>query len=142
MLHWFTKRNTIQQADGITIKESAIHGRGVFANNNFKPGAEIETAPVIILDKTERDFLQYTHLFSYYFVVSDAINPVALGLGYTSLYNHAFSANAVYSISVNEATITIKACKHIMAGEEITLNYNGGADDTSPVYFPPDISIP
>jgi SET domain-containing protein len=142
MLHWFTKRNTIQQADGITIKESAIHGRGVFANRNFKPGAVIETAPVIILDKTERDFLQYTHLFSYYFVISDASNPVAFGLGYTSLYNHAFSANAVYSISLKAATITIKASKHILAGDEITLNYNGSADDTSPVYFPPDVSIP
>lgn len=141
-MRWFTKNTSIQQADGITIKQSAIHGRGVFANKEFKPGAVIETAPVILLDKSERDFLQHTHLFSYYFVVNDADKPVALGLGYTSLYNHVYKANAVYSISLKDATITIKACKRIFADEEIVLNYNGIADDSTPVYFPPQQNMP
>lgn len=139
MLRWFTRNNTSQHLDGITIMASAIHGRGVFANKKFKAGAIIEIAPVILLDKTERDLLQHTHLFSYYFLVTDANNPVALGLGYTSLYNHAYQANAVYSISLKDTTIKIKACKPINAGEEITLNYNGSADDTTPVYFPPEV---
>jgi uncharacterized protein len=136
---WQLFRNkNIHQHDGIEIKKSAVHGRGVFSCQTFKPGAIIEIAPVIILDKTERDFLQQTTLFGYYFVLADEQNSVALGLGYASLYNHAYSANAVYSISIKKKLITVKSCKNILVGEEITLNYNGHSDDISPVYFPPE----
>ncbi|GAB2826262.1 SET domain-containing protein [Ferruginibacter profundus] len=137
MLHWFTK-NKIRQPDGIAVQPSPLHGRGVFACTYFKPGAVIETAPVVLLEKAERDFLQGTTLFSYYFLVADEKTPVALGLGYSSLYNHAYNANAVYSISLKDAAIVIKACKIIQPGDEITLNYNGSPDDAAPVYFPPE----
>ncbi|MGC4103168.1 SET domain-containing protein [Ferruginibacter sp.] len=136
MLQLFNK-GKIYQAGDITVKESALHGKGVFAGKKFKAGAVIETAPVILLDKAERDFLQYTTLFSYYFVVADEKTPVALGLGNSSLYNHSYAANAVYSISLKERTITVKACKNINVDDEITLNYNGAPDDNSAVYFPP-----
>lgn len=138
MKYWFTKRNAIQQPYGIQVKQSAIHGRGVFSNKTFKADAVIEIAPVVLLDKSEKDFLQHTDLFSYYFLVSDINNPVALGLGYTSLYNHAYKANAVYSISLKDVIITIKACKFIREGEEITLNYNGSPENAAPVYFLPE----
>ena len=136
MLQLFSKDKLYQSQD-IAIKESPLHGKGVFASKKFKAGAVIETAPVILLQKAERDFLQTTSLFSYYFLVADENTSVALGLGYSSLYNHAYKANAVYSISLKEKTIQIKACKNINTGDEITLNYNGTPDDATPVYFPP-----
>jgi uncharacterized protein len=135
MLRLFSK-DKLYQSQNIIIKESVLHGKGVFANKKFKAGAVIETAPVILLQKAERDFLQTTSLFSYYFLVADENTSVALGLGYSSLYNHAYKANAVYSISLKEKTIQIKACKNINPGDEITLNYNGTPDDENPVYFP------
>lgn len=141
MWHWF-KQNAILQPQGITIKPSPVHGRGVFACTAFKAGAVIETAPVIIMEQTDKDFLQATTLFSYYFVVGDKKFPVALGLGYSSLYNHSYRANAVYHVSLKDETITIKACKHIAIGEEITLNYNGSPNDDTPVYFAPEINTP
>jgi SET domain-containing protein len=81
-------------------------------------------------------------LYSYYFVVGDKRFPVALGLGYSSLYNHAYNANAVYSISLKNASIKITACQLIEPGQEITLNYNGSADDATPVYFAPEPATP
>ena len=137
MLQLFKKKLILQPA-GIEIKQSPLHGRGVFACTTFKAGAVIETAPVIIMEQTDKDFLQSTILFSYYFVVGDKNFPVALGLGYSSLYNHSYNANAVYNISIKNATITIKACKKIEQGDEITLNYNGSPNDASPVYFAPE----
>ena len=134
------KKNHIVQPAGIVIKQSPLHGRGVFACTSFKTGAVIETAPVIIMEQTDKDFLQATTLFNYYFVIGDKKFPVALGLGYSSLYNHAYNANAAYSISLKDETITIKACKAISAGEEITLNYNGSPNDATPVYFAPEIT--
>jgi uncharacterized protein len=138
MLNWFNKKN-ISQPVGIIIQQSVIHGRGVFACKTFKAGAVVETAPVILLKKEERDFLQGTALFNYYFLIADETTSVALGLGYSSLYNHAYSANAIYSISLKEKTITVKACKNIEPGDEITLNYNGSPDDATPVYFAPEL---
>ncbi len=138
MLNWFTKKN-ITQPVGIAIQQSALHGRGVFACKTFKAGAVVETAPVILLKKEERDFLQGTALFNYYFLIADETTSVALGLGYSSLYNHACSANTTFSISLKEKTITVKACKNINIGEEITLNYNGSPDDATPVYFAPEL---
>jgi hypothetical protein len=138
MWNWFTK-NEIHSPEGIVIQPSPIHGRGVFACQTFSAGTVIETAPAILLEKSERDFLQYTSLFGYYFVVADERTPVALGLGYSSLYNHAYNANAVYSISLKNKAISITALKTIQAGEEITLNYNGRPNDSTPVYFPPEV---
>ena len=134
----FLTKKKISKATGITVQLSPLHGRGVFACEKFSAGAVIETAPVILMEQEDKDFLQATSLFSYYFLVGDEKFPVALGLGCASLYNHSHAANAVYSISLKNETIQIKACKPILPGEEITLNYNGNPDDTSPVYFAPE----
>jgi hypothetical protein len=141
MFHFF-KHKKIYQPAGIVTMPSNLHGTGVFADELIKPGAVIETAPVILMEQQDKDFLQTTMLYSYYFVVGDKKFPVALGLGYSSLYNHSYSANATYSISLKNSSITITACKTIKPGEEIMLNYNGSPDDTTPVYFAPEITEP
>lgn len=137
MLHLFKKRE-IHQPDCIEIKQSPLHEQGVFAVKEFYPGDIIEISPVILLAKSEREYLQTTSFFSYYFLINNETTPVAIGLGYSSLYNHAYKANAVYTISLKNASITIKSCKSIRPGDEITLNYNGNPDDETPVYFPSD----
>lgn len=135
MLQLFSQHKIFQPA-GIEIRQSPIHGRGVFACRKFTSGAVIETAPLILLAAADKIFLQNTSLFSYYFLIDDAATPAALGLGYSSIYNHSYTANAVYSISLKNTVLIIKACKTILPGDEITLNYNGKPDDASPVYFP------
>jgi len=137
MLRWFVTKE-IFQAQNVDIRESPLHGLGVFARESFRPGDIIETAPVILLDSSERDQLRATKLFGYYFLVENDATPVALGLGYSSLYNHAYSANTTYTVLLKDGLIVIKACKDIHAGEELTLNYNGTPDDVTPVYFPPE----
>lgn len=131
------KKKEFYLPDGIEIKQSTLHQRGVFASRAFQSGAVIETAPVILLKKEDKDFLQSTTLFHYYFLVNDKNIPVVLGLGYSSLYNHSYKANAVYSISLKDASLKITACKTVQPGDEITLNYNGNPNDETPVYFPP-----
>jgi len=137
MFHLWKNRD-IHQPDGIEIKQSPLHGKGVFACKQFNAGNVIETAPVILLEQEDKDFLQTSTLYRYYFVVNDKKYPVVLGLGCSSLCNHAGKANAVYSISLKNASLTIRAFKTINPGEEITLNYNGLPDDETAVYFPPD----
>ena len=138
----FLRKNKIDQPAGVIIKPSTLQGNGVFANQLFKPGTVIEIAPVILMEQADKDFLQTTMLYNYYFVIGDKKFPVALGLGYSSLYNHSYSANAMYSISLKNASIKIIACKTVRPDEEITLNYNGSPDDATPVYFAPEITEP
>jgi SET domain-containing protein len=131
-------RNPVtRQSNAIEIKNSPIHGQGVFAIEDCPPGTIIEIAPVILLSQPERELLRHTLLFGYYFVVDHPDYAIAMGLGASSLLNHSHEANAEYSISIEDQAITITARKRIRKGEEITLNYNGSPDDPTPVYFPP-----
>jgi hypothetical protein len=125
----------VYQPGGVVFGKSPIHERGVFAEKRFKAGDTVEIAPVILLSKDERSVLQATLLFSYYFIAGPAEDRIAVGLGYSSLYNHSYRANAIYSISEKRALITIRAYRDILPREEITLNYNGAPDDLSPVCF-------
>jgi len=128
--------NRIKQLSGIEVKQSGIHGLGIFATKKFKKGELIEKSPVVLLDKKERELLQLTSLFSYYFVLNNDKTPAALGLGLSSFYNHSYNANAFYDINTKKAVIVFKSVSDINAGDEITINYNGSPFDPSPVYFP------
>ena len=131
----FSFKRGIDKARSIETGKSQIHGNGVLARHSFKKGDIIEKAPLILLDKTERDLLQNTILFDYYFLLNHAETPVALALGMASLYNHAVNPNASYIVQQKNALLIIKALVPIAAGEEVTINYNGTPGDDTPVYF-------
>ena len=130
----FSRR--ITQPVDIEVKQSEIHGLGVFARKKIRKGEIIEKSPVILLDKLEREVLKSTSLFWYYFLLNNDKTPVAIGLGLSSLYNHSYNANAFYDIKIKKAIIVFKSVTNINAGEEITINYNSNPYDPSPVYFP------
>ena len=133
------KRN-ITRPTGIEVKQSEIHGMGVFARHKIRKGKIIEKSPVILLNKSEREVLKSTSLFRYYFLLNNDETPVAIGLGLSSLYNHSYNANAFYDIKIKKAIIVFKSVTNINAGEEITINYNGNPFDPATAYLPPEIS--
>lgn len=53
----------IYQPLHIEIKESPLHGRGVFAKNRITKGSLIERAPVIFLSNDEKETLRFTNFF-------------------------------------------------------------------------------
>ena len=136
MLRFWQSKSRVYQPQGIYIGKSALHGRGVFAGQLFKPGDIIEEAPVVLLDNSEKACLQHTSLFGYYFLTPDERNSLVFGLGYSSLYNHFCPANAGYTLNLQKRLIIIRAIKAIQRNEEIVINYTGDPDNTSPVYFP------
>jgi SET domain-containing protein len=119
----------------IQLGSSTIHGIGVFCKKKFRKGEIVETAPFI--KGTARDYaiLNHTTLHDYYFVLDDKETPVVIGLGFASWYNHSCPANAKYKISKKNNTIQIIACRDIISGSEITINYHGDPDDDSPIQF-------
>lgn len=117
------------------VDNSAIHGRGVFTQKTLKPGEIIEQCPLVLMNETDSRLLEETDLYHYYFVVENSNTPAAIGLGFSSLYNHAAPSNAAYHIDLAQQLIIIKACRFIQAGEEITINYHGHPEDRSTVTF-------
>lgn len=130
----FNKNN--YQPPHIEVKESPLHGRGVFAKNRITKGSLIERAPVVFLSNDEKEILRFTKLFHYYFLLSEPEKQVAFSFGHASFYNHSAKANAFYTFSRKRNTINLYACQTIEAGDEVTINYNGKPNDRSEVYFP------
>ena len=131
----FLLGKSLQQPAGLFVKSSVIHGRGVFSNRNIESGKLIEKAPLILIHEEETELLKQTVLHDYYFLVNNPEYPLAVGFGYSSMYNHSCPSNATYTIDLSKEIVIIKAFRHIHSLEEITINYNGHPEDNSPVSF-------
>ncbi|WP_067074906.1 SET domain-containing protein [Methanoculleus horonobensis] len=117
----------------VYVGSSGCRGRGVFARRDLAAGELIETCPVVVLGGAdEQELLDKTHLFDYYFAWGEL---AAVALGYGSLYNHSYHANADHVCDLLQGAIRISAHRPISKDEEITINYGGPADCPDPVWF-------
>lgn len=118
--------------DSVRVGRSAIHGTGVFATRRFESGEVIERCPVLVLSGADADAVVDTVLGNY---VYEWETGYALALGYGSLYNHSHQPSARYEMDYETDEIHVVARRRIPSGEEITISYNGDADDQAPVWF-------
>lgn len=131
-----TMNSSISPSDAVYVAETNSRGRGVFAGRNIKPGDVIEVCPVLVLDGAAAEgHLDMTGLYDYYFAWGEHEEAIAIALGYGSLYNHSYTANADHIFDYTEEVIRIIACRPIRQGEEITINYGGRPDCRDPVWF-------
>ena len=120
----------------IYVGRTSCHGRGVFARRDLSAGELIEVCPVIVLGGAdEQGLLDRTHLYNYYFAWGECGDLAAVALGYGSLYNHSYHANAIHICDHLQGEIRISAHRPILRGEEITINYGGLPDCPDPVWF-------
>jgi SET domain-containing protein len=106
---------------GIKIKKAGNKGRGVFATKRFKKGETIEVSPYIETLAKDYKKLSVTRLMYYWYGVRG--KKCAIGLGFTSLYNHSLTPNSYFVVREKSKTIKITAHKDIAIGEEICFNY-------------------
>ncbi len=125
----------MHKADHLFIKESPLHGRGVFTSIRIPKGKIIELAPLIVLNEHDSSLIKESSLYTYYFLHGRRAEICVVGLGYASLYNHQYPANAKYRFRLSKNWMEFSAFRDIEAGEEITINYNGTPDDPTPVEF-------
>ncbi|NYT06433.1 MAG: SET domain-containing protein [Methanomicrobiales archaeon] len=125
------------RAPALYVGATERRGRGVFAGRDFTIGEEIEVCPVIILETTEeRDHIDRTRLYHYYFGWGEDDTRSAIALGYGSLYNHSYLPNADHRLDYEHEIIRITAYRPIHKGEEITINYTGTPESREAVWFP------
>ncbi len=121
--------------DYIYINNTTTKGRGVFTNSFIEKDTLIEIAPVIIMQKNDREHLDKTLLHDYIFEWGIGSAECCMALGYVPIYNHSYKSNCTYIMDYEEASILIKTVTAIEAGEELTINYNGDWDDETKVWF-------
>jgi hypothetical protein len=103
-------------------------GRGVFAARAFLAGQTVEIAPVVVFtpgndelpDSIKRILFNWGH-----FVGIPGLRAIALGYG--SLYNHDDSSNLNCEANDSQQQLRFIALRDIAAGEELTINYDGGS---------------
>ena len=124
-----------QRIPNIYIKESKLHGRGVFTGVEIPKDSIIEICPMLYLPPDNMKLIDLTIIHDYYFEWGDDLKAGALALGYGSIYNHSYEPNAYYDFDMENNSLSVYALRDIKGGEEITFNYNGDPDDKEKVWF-------
>jgi len=117
------------------IAETKLMGRGVFTSADIDEGTVVEESPVIVMSKGERKLLDQTLLHDYIFEWGEKKDECCVALGYIAVYNHSYRSNCEYEMDFNREMIIIRTVHFIKAGEELFINYNGGWNDTKPLWF-------
>jgi hypothetical protein len=103
----------------IEVRDVAGKGRGVVASAVIALGEIVEVSPLLVCGPgviPEAGHPLSDHVFAFG-------KGVALGLGYASLYNHAFQPNCDWQLDKAVPAVRIWAVRAIQAGEELTIDY-------------------
>lgn len=123
----------IKPSQLIELRNVPGKGRAVFATQDISEGDEIERVPVLVMPANDALHDDISDLLAHY-VFEWEEGTVGLALGFGSMYNHSYTANARYD-DVGKQTKLYTAVRDIEAGEEITINYNGEEGNTTDVGF-------
>jgi uncharacterized protein len=110
-------------------------GRGVFTRDALEKNIIIEVAPVIVMSKNDRYFIDQSLLHDYIFEWGDDHAQCCMALGYVPLYNHSYRSNCEYEMNFRRQTISVITVRNIEAGEELFINYNGDWNNDKPLWF-------
>ena len=110
-------------------------GRGLLAARRFAKNSIVESTPVIVIPADEWAAIEQGVFGAYCFWWDEEAGDRAFAVGWTSFLNHSYSPNVGAQTVVDELRIEFRALRAIDKAEELTINYNGEADDRSPVGF-------
>ncbi len=111
--------NSYVLSSAITVRTIPGKGRGVVATTRVAPGQMVECSPILVCPAgtiPEHGHPLSEHVFAY----GDA---VAVGLGYSSLYNHSRNPNCRWEFDEALPAVRILAVREILGGEELTVDY-------------------
>ena len=102
----------------IIVKESPVHGLGVFAAVDLAAGDTLERCAYIVID--DDDLQEENRLNDYLFTSPDAATDYLVVMGCGMLYNHSDKANASWEVDeTDNRFLRFYADRDIKAGEEL-----------------------
>ena len=118
---------------------SNTKGKGAFAKKDIKKGTVIDVANVVLIPNKDYRKIKKTQLYNYCYIWEDPLHKPAfknaITLSISQFINHSYAPNVQYLYDYKNKAIEYMAIKDIKKGEELTVNYNGLVDDTSPLWF-------
>ena len=115
-------KKTVKGNGLIEVRDSSLHGLGVFACVNIPAGGVIERCFYIVID--DDDLHDVNRLNDYLFTSPDAPSDYLCVLGCGMIYNHGTKANAEWQIADDDNRfVEFTALIDIKAGDEILHNY-------------------
>lgn len=119
----------------LIVDVTSEKGRGVFTSERIPANTIIEIAPVIVMQKQDRELIDKTLLHDYIFEWGKEKDKCAMALGLIPIYNHSYKSNCEYYMDFDDELMMVKTVRTIKKGEELTINYNGDWDDGKKVWF-------
>jgi uncharacterized protein len=119
----------------LIIQQTTTMGKGVFTTERIPKDTVVEFAPVIVMNKQDRVYLDKTLLHNYIFEWGKNNDQCCLALGYVSMYNHSYTSNCEYIMDFEKELMFIQTVRIIKKGEELTINYNGDWNDGKKLWF-------
>jgi len=114
-------------------------GKGAFAKKDIKKDTVIDIANVVLIPNKDYRKIKKTYLYNYCYIWEDPkLKPAfknAITLSVSQFINHSYNPNLRYLYDYKNKAIEYTAIQDIKKGEELTVNYNGLVDDTSPLWF-------
>lgn len=118
---------------------SETKGKGAFAKKDIKKNTIIDIANVVLISNKDYRKIKKTQLYNYCYIWEDPkLKPAfknAITLSVSQFINHSYAPNLRYLYDYKNKAIEYKAIQDIKNGDELTVNYNGLVDDTSPLWF-------
>lgn len=112
----------------IIVKDSPIHGLGVFCSEPIQAGEIIESCAFLKFPQSNEEKIPVFQNYSFCWPRSESWVNHAMVLGYGSFYNHSQFPSAQWY--TEEDKFVFYALKDINVGEEIFIDYaNGSAFD-------------
>lgn len=119
----------------LEVRQSPLHGQGVYASRRIRSGELLEVCPVLRLTAEDIDHVEQTSFRGYWFEWGDGEGGLALG--HLTLCNHSFAPNARVETDEAAGVIRVFASRAIAAGEEVLIDYTNGAG-ADWLWFDPD----
>ena len=104
----------------IELRNSPIHGRGVFAIDKISEGQVVQVAPFLFVYSDDKNEVE-GELADYIFMFSKKRSVLPLLHG--ALFNHNDDPNLDYTINGKIKTMTFYALRDIAANEECFIYY-------------------
>jgi len=118
---------------------SKSKGKGAFAKKSISKGTIIDVANVVLITNNDYKKIKKTQLYNYCYIWEDPKHKPAfknaITLSVSQFINHSYTPNLRYLYDYENKAIEYSAIEDISKGEELTTNYNGLVDDTSPLWF-------
>jgi SET domain-containing protein len=110
----------------IVLKESLIHGLGVFANKKITKGEIIEECPFLAFPQNKNEKTPVFSNYAFCFPKGETWTTHTLVLGYGSYYNHSENPSVDWYTKNQERLFVFFALQDIQEGEELFINYSNG----------------